>query len=268
MLSLPQVTLCCVDTRLPEMALQAMQTCMAKVHFGDAVLFTCPDHGLLLDASSPRVVEVDSIRSIEDYSRYLLKSLGPHIHTSHLLIVQWDGYVLNPQAWEPGFLEFDYIGPVWPQYHDGHRVGNGGFSLRSRKLLDALSHPDVVAHHPEDVCIARTCRAMLESRWGIRFADDATADRFAFERHELPFPSFGFHGMSNFPLVMPRAELTAFVAQAPASFFGSVEARRFVKRLLQLGLREEALTVLRKRAQIRRRDWSDVRLWVRCAWPV
>ena len=31
----------------------------------------------------------------------------------------------------------DYIGAPWPHFRDGHNVGNGGFSLRSRRLLEA-----------------------------------------------------------------------------------------------------------------------------------
>ncbi len=266
MLSLPQVTLCCVDTRLPQMALQAMKGCMERVRFADAILFTRPAHGLVLDDPRLRVETVDSIRSVEDYSRFLLKGIGPYIHTSHLLIVQWDGYVLNPAAWEPCFLEFDYIGPVWPQYKDAHRVGNGGFSLRSRKLLDALDQPDIVASHPEDVCIARTYRDRLEKQAGMRFADEATAERFAFERQEPVHPTFGFHGMSNFPLVLSPPELRAFAETAPAGLFTSVEARLFVKRALSLGMKDVARQALRKRASLRRIDLADIRLWARYLW--
>ena len=58
MLNLPQVTLCCVDTRLPQMALDAMKICMAQVEFGDALFFTCPNHGLTDVPPGVRVIEL------------------------------------------------------------------------------------------------------------------------------------------------------------------------------------------------------------------
>jgi len=60
------------------------------------------------------------------------------------LLVQPDGFVINPDKWDNQFFEYDYIGAPWEQvphsYLDPwgkpHRVGNGGFSFRSKKLLD------------------------------------------------------------------------------------------------------------------------------------
>lgn len=265
MLKLPQVTLACVDTRLPRMALDAMILCLDQVQFGDALLFTCPNHGLTDVPDGIRVIELDSINSIEAYSRFLLKGMGPYLHTSHMLIVQWDGYVLDPTMWRDAYLDVDYIGAVWPQYDDAHRVGNGGFSLRSRKLLDALTSDDIVAEHPEDVCIARTNRTLLEQRWGIRFADEALAHAFAFERdHQTP-SSFGFHGLSNMAVLLSEAQLQTFMAHAPATLFGSVEARGFIKHLIARKMKPLARQALAMRRQTKGMDAADLRLWARLA---
>jgi hypothetical protein len=43
---------------------------------------------------------------------------------------------VNPAAWDPEFLDWDYIGAKWFWAEAGKRVGNGGFSLRSYKLLE------------------------------------------------------------------------------------------------------------------------------------
>lgn len=266
MLNLPHVTLCCVDTRLPQMALEAMQTCMTRIAFGDAILITRPEHGLVPASCALRIIERDDIKSVHDYSRVMLKELGQHLRTTHLLIVQWDGYVLNPDMWQDEFLDFDYIGPVWPQYKDAHRVGNGGFSLRSRKLIDALSDHRFEPAHPEDVCICRTHRAELEQHHGIRFASEALAHRFAFEREEPTGPTFGFHGLSNFPDILGAQELAQFVNTAPAELFSSLEARLFIKKLLRRDLSECARIALKKRLnQTKTRRWSDFRLWLRLA---
>ncbi len=263
MLNLPQVTLCCVDTRLPQMALDAMRICMAQIEFGDALLFTCPNHGLTDVPPGVRVIELDSIKSIEAYSHFLLKGMAPYLQTSHMLIVQWDGYVLDPSMWRDAYLDVDYIGAVWPQYDDAHRVGNGGFSLRSRKLLHALMDDAIIAHHPEDVCIARTYRTLLEQRWGIRFADEALAHQFAFERERQTHSSFGFHGMSNMAALLSEQELSMFMRDAPATLFGSVEARGFIKHLIGRNMKTLARKALQQRLQTKPINLADMRLWVR-----
>lgn len=263
MLNLQQVTLCCVDTRLPQMALDAMNTCMAKVQFGDALFFTCPNHGLTEVPSGIRLIELDSINSIEAYSHFLLKSMGPYLQTSHLLIVQWDGYVLDPSMWRDDYLEVDYIGAVWPQYKDEHRVGNGGFSLRSRRLLNALTSDAIEAQHPEDVCIARTYRSLLEQNWGIRFADETMAHQFSVERERQHASTFGFHGLSNLADVLSDEELQDFVQRAPTELFTTVEARGFIKRLIQRRRKDVARIALTKRTSAKRMNLADARLWLR-----
>ena len=57
-----------------------------------------------------------------------------------MLIIQHDGFILNHKAWDNEFLNYDYIGA--PVYWMGNKlieVGNGGFSLRSKKLLKIIA---------------------------------------------------------------------------------------------------------------------------------
>jgi hypothetical protein len=91
-------------------------------------------------------------------------------------VVQHDGYVLNGGAWTDDFLKYDYIGAPWGGVN---LVGNGGFSLRSRRLLEACSRMDGEPH-PEDDFICRRHRKDLENL-GMRFAPKELADRFAVE---------------------------------------------------------------------------------------
>ena len=53
------------------------------------------------------------IRSIDDYSFYMIYNIGQHIETTHMLIIQDHGFVVNPSAWTDEFLEYDYIGAPW-----------------------------------------------------------------------------------------------------------------------------------------------------------
>lgn len=61
---------------------------------------------------------------------FCIKELWKYFDTSHMLMLQPDGYIIHPELWDDKWLEYDYIGAPWP---DG-RLGCGGFSLRSKKL--------------------------------------------------------------------------------------------------------------------------------------
>ena len=108
----------------------------------------------------------------------MVKEIGQHITTSHVLVSQWDGYIINESAWKKEWLDYDYIGAVWS---DGV-VGNGGFSLRSKRLMDALKDDRFNApFFPEDEKICRDWRKVLESEFGLKFAPPEVASDFSIE---------------------------------------------------------------------------------------
>lgn len=133
-----------------------------------------------------------------DYNNFVIRDLGTHINSDHCLLVQEDGYPINPAAWAPEFLEYDYIGAPWPvrlvQAGESYRVGNGGFSLRSRRLLE-LGRDIPVTGGNEDVALCQIHRDELEAK-GIKFAPPEVAARFS---KEFKVPEndggehFGFH---------------------------------------------------------------------------
>lgn len=171
-----------------------------------------------------------------EYSIFMLYVLSHFIDTEFALIVQDDGWVLDGKEWRSEFLEWDIIGaPIHlarvntstaSSYHSGFDwekfigdagttidfVYNGGFSLRSRKLLAApeklglsLAIPpvsnmigplwkmqwnnDVIN---EDVQLCTVMRADLEN-YGIRFAPLQLAKDFAIETAGL-----NLHGNYDF----------------------------------------------------------------------
>lgn len=197
-LNLPDITLCAVASVNLAATIAAMERCLALADFGAALLLT--------DAEAPALpagiekVTINRLGSSSAYSRFVLHDLADWIGTSHCLIVQWDGFILNPSAWNDAFLACDYIGAPWPQFADGHDVGNGGFSLRSKRLMLAAREPNFVdSGAAEDVVIARVNRPWLEGERALRFADRVLASAFAFERdRDVPAP-FGFHGVFNLP---------------------------------------------------------------------
>jgi hypothetical protein len=185
------------------------------------------------------------LRSRRDYSRFMLHDLAAHLHTRHVLCVQWDGYVLNPPAWDPIFLEYDYIGAPWPHFSDGMRVGNGGFSLRSHKLVEACAAL-VITDQAEDVAICRTHRAMLEDRYGLRFAPEDVARRFAYERIAPTGLEFGFHGAFNLSRHLPPGDCSALFATLEAGLLNRREHKEILYRALRHGDMRLAWTIWRR----------------------
>lgn len=198
-LELPQVTLCAATSVNLAATVRALESCCEQIQFASCFLFT--DQIARLDNTSIRVVQIPPLLSVRAYSEFVLVRLADFIETSHCLVTQWDGHVLDPSCWDPAFLDYDFIGASWPQFKDGFDVGNGGFSLRSKRLLHACQSPLFVSAEAEDLMIGRTNRAFLEEQ-GIRFAPRELADRFSAERAGDPLRSFGFHGVWHMPRVI------------------------------------------------------------------
>lgn len=258
MLDLPSVTLCAVDCVNPLLTLRALDLCSRQCRFGEMMFLS--DSADQYELAGCRMEPIPRIGSRAEYSRFILKELGRYSRTQHLLLVQWDGYVINPDAWRSEFLEYDYIGAPWSSYQDQHRVGNGGFSLRSRRLLDALADTAIVELDPEDEAIGRRYRTLLESKHGIRFAPEQLAEAFSFETMYPKGRPFGFHGLFNMWLVLPQHELVEFVSLLTPS---SVAGRQFLqlgKNYLELGRREEAAVVLKRRLEVTPGDAEAERL--------
>lgn len=253
-LNLPEVTLCCVDTRSVTLALDAVRRCMAAANFGQ-VLFFGPQpepH----QASTPEGVTwitIPPLRGIEDYNRIMLRELAPHVSTSHVLVVQWDGFITDPARWSAGFLDWDYIGAPW--HHDGQaaQVGNGGFSLRSHKLLQALLDVPADFQRPEDVEICVHQQPLLAERYGIRIAPPNIAQDFACEYGSFR-PAFGFHGVHNFAFVFDAPMLESWLDSAPAEIIAHPQTRKLVKSLMRGGRTTEAIQLIRQRSRIT--GWS------------
>lgn len=229
--ALPDVTLLAVTDVALSATARALALSQRGLRFGEVLFLSDSPMPSGTPATWRRVPPVGSRFG---YSRFMLRDLAAHVATRHVLCIQWDGYVLDPAGWDPAFLDYDYIGAPWPHFADGMRVGNGGFSLRSRRLVEACAMLPI-ADEPEDVAICRTHRRLLERR-GLRFAPEAVARRFAYERMTPAGGEFGFHGALNMVGPVPSRELVALFAG------------------LEPGLlnRREHLEILR--AALRRRD--------------
>lgn len=202
MKELPQVILVCVDCFRHEAALAAIQKSLEQIK-PHSVLFCTDMQGMVLARQTSihpdvlRLIQIDPITSTEEYSEFVMKDLWRHLAetpVSHVLLVQHDGYVLNGEQWTDEFLMYDYIGAPW-LHPAGPNVGNGGFSLRSKRLMSKLAFdPQIQYTHPEDEMIGRLYRTYLEDEYDIKIAPEHVAHRFSFELHMPLQPTFGFHG--------------------------------------------------------------------------
>ena len=255
-LNLSSVTLLAVDTRAPGMALRALEHSARHARFARCLLLS---HGKAIAALPPGIewVDIGPIASAAAYSTFMLGGLLPYVDTPHVLVVQWDGFVIDAAAWDPSFLDSDYLGAPWGKAPQGHRVGNGGFSLRSRRLLQVLQQPLLQAqwHHPEDICIAQTLRGPLETQHGIRFGTLAQAQRFAFENETPTAPCFGFHGAFNLHRVLTPAELAATLVELPDSLVVSRDGFKTARALMRDGHRTSAAVLLQRRLALGVTDW-------------
>lgn len=234
-LDLRHVSLVCVETRRPQLALYALERCLRLADFGQVQLL-----GSRPVRVPPAIAHVliPDIASVAQYSRFMVRELGRYFSGNHVLVVQWDGFITDATRWDPAFLECDYIGAPWPGQPPA--VGNGGFSLRSRRLVDALQIMDTPVTHPEDHCICARYRPQLERDHGVRFASLDIATRFSWEAVEPATPAFGFHSFSNFHRALTEGELLAYFDLCDNAILHSIPARRLLKNLYRVCMRRAA----------------------------
>jgi hypothetical protein len=209
-LQLPQVTLLGIDCVDSARLIQVAEICTRDIEFGAVKLLT---DRLVKNRDAVKIPNIPNLRA---YSHFVVKKLHDYVDTDYVLLFQHDGFILNAKAWKDEFLKYDYIGAPW-WYADGLNVGNGGFSLRSKKLLSLVQKDKrIVQHHPEDHHICRTYRPYLEAH-GMRFAPETLATQFSIEGKSREHDSaasntwhgqFGFHGLD-------KVDISAWLIQHP-----------------------------------------------------
>lgn len=199
-LSLPNVTLVIIDCINLKRAQIACNISQKYVDFGEIKILS---H--LEDGKDKRIIKINKIDNINDYSLFCIKKLDDHISTDYCLLIQYDGFVLKPEFWKEDFLKYDFIGAPIFMKNEGKRdyYFNGGFSLRSKKLLDLLKKDDVIQlkeNYGEDYLISNIYKEYLLSRdfnfppkdIAAQFSADLTSIKKSFKNIQ----SFGFHGLN------------------------------------------------------------------------
>jgi len=206
-IKIPEVTLVAVDCtdRVPG-TITALTICTRNIDFGRVKLLSHRQPDYLPDFIEYN--EIPKISNIDEYNQFMFMDLGYYIPTSHCLTVQDHAYILHAELWTDDWLQYDYIGSPWrviPNAYltdDGERVmvGNGGFSLRSKKLMDAphvlrLKLEERQGYFNEDGNLAVYHRPKL-LEYGIKYAPVEVAAEFAYE-NTVPenegLLTFGYH---------------------------------------------------------------------------
>lgn len=206
MLKLENITIIAVSSIKIDETIYALMESTKKIQFNAIKLIS----HMLPKALPNNIIfeECPYIDNIDKYSQYIMYDLNKHIQTNYCLLIQHDGYILRPEKWDNIFLEYDYIGAPWPIKDNAYRtklgehvrVGNGGFSLRSKKLLDFPVKYDIPflqeqGFYNEDgnLCVYNRDK-LLEL--GIKYAPIEVAVKFSHETtmdENRNIESFGFH---------------------------------------------------------------------------
>jgi hypothetical protein len=189
---MPTISLVIIDTEIYQLSYQAVKSSIDKLEFSDILIFSDNNSSW----GDLPVINIPKIKSYFEYNNLLLNQLSNFVKTDFCLIIQYDGYILNSSSFSKSFFDYDYIGAPWP-WHKTNNMGNGGFSWRSKKLLQATKELNYSKSNqePEDDFICRTKRDILEKRYGCLFAPEEIAAQFSIEHGSRNYPTFGFHGV-------------------------------------------------------------------------
>jgi len=226
MLKLPNVTLICVEDTSEKdvfMASQIIKGIKNHIEFHDVKLLSSEiKHGV--------THKIRKLNSLNDYSLFVLNDLIDYIDSEFVMIMQTDGYPLNPSCWSDKFLEYDYIGAPWSRVISRNEqysvpvqpnvkvinllvngsVGNGGLCIRSKRLVERVANYnydlspvyweqlDVKDIASEDEYICKYKRKELEAE-GLTFAPVELAQFFSIE-NDVWAGQFGFHGKDTIKL--------------------------------------------------------------------
>jgi len=211
MLELPNVSILQMETQVHRLAKLALDDSLRGIKFGQILVAT--DQFKEMRVPNAEHVMVYNWANKLGYCQALWYTIPKLVKTSHLLITQWDSWVLRPDLWNPEFTNYDYIGAPWDMGPKGLVVGNSGFSLRSKRLMDfMIEHKQEfpLQLSGEDAQLSLVYRAKLEDA-GFTWAPIELAKSFSMEgnacRHESPMDSFGFHGIFHWPEVLDKERL-------------------------------------------------------------
>jgi hypothetical protein len=210
MLDLSRCTLLFVETRAHKITKRVIADCLSKANFGDVLIYTDKmEEFIAPELSGIRLSPVPDFPNKKEAGQFYYQYACAGIHTDFALMLEWDAGIYDPSKWKPEFFDYDYIGAPWtvrPQERDCLDVGNGGFTLMSKRLGQYLAeHPK---QHPvcTDWDLCRNQRKGLEAA-GFKWPGRTLATHFSWELGERNPENFGFHGAFRWIDMLERDEL-------------------------------------------------------------
>lgn len=223
-MKLNKVSLVCVDGKGEFFSsIKAIENSIAKINFNEVILITSKqDHPVV----NPKIkIKLINKMTYSEYNEFILCDLYKFFESEYVLLIQDDGYVRHHDLWRNDFLDYDYIGAPWPEHliqelmnklksnldlsnnkfshntlnlknfdSSNYRVGNGGFSLRSKRLCEfTKKYKDKYINRPEDnvICIYEK-EDLINNNFKI--APVELASKFSSEfPTEYSNLAFGFH---------------------------------------------------------------------------
>jgi len=220
------------------------------LNFGKKIIYTYKEP--TINTKDFEIKIVDEI-PYDDFGNVIYDFYAESFDTDFVINFHSDGFIQNPKAWTDDFLNYDYIGAPIYTTNTFPFVGNGGFSLRSKKICEKVKKLKDINYLPryldcfkgnfisedfyenlplnfknEDVYIGLFCKDILDS-YGFKFADLNTASKFSTEHiafvNNSPTKnpnvydnSFGFHEIEklfNEPLKIKRRKIQETLNNEP-----------------------------------------------------
>lgn len=206
MLNLSNIELIALNCINPEDSVKALLYSSKNIKFGAIKLFSHYKPANLPDQI--QWIQIPKL-TYQGASWFSIEESYKHCNLDYWLSIHDDGFVINPHLWDNKFLEYDWVGAPWPPEYEwlytenrpGNRVGNGGFVLKSKKLLKTVSQTIKYRGGSDDVMICNDFYHTLFKK-GIKYAPVEIAMKFSLEN---PIPecdfnlnnTFGFHGKGH-----------------------------------------------------------------------
>ena len=205
-LQLPDVTLIAISSVFIPETIRALQISSENINYADIKLIS---HELPQNLpNNIKFEKCNKINNIDDFNSFCFYDLYKYFNTSHCLSVQYHATVLNAYVWEDSWLQYDWIGAPWKYSDNAYitktgkhiRQGNGGFTLKSRKILELPTKYDLPMKSEQgwknedgQFCVYWE---PLFTDLGVKYAPVEVAAKFSYE-NEVPenkgLKTFGFH---------------------------------------------------------------------------
>ena len=192
------VDLVTINTNAVNEGIKALEYSQQYLQFNNTFLFSNENV-----TGNFELIKIKKFKNVVEYNNFIIK-LNDYLDSDFVLIIQHDGHVVNPLNWADEFLKYDYIGAPWPSdkkwlnrwnYYPttikksiyknikSNRIGNGGFSLRSKKFLKYSSNfeSDFIKNGvPEDIFL-NLVNYDLALENNIKYPNLETAIKFSYE---------------------------------------------------------------------------------------